>query len=329
MNNVSVQLSIVVPVYNVEKWLDECLASIYAIQLGAFEVIIINDGSTDNSATIIQRYAELYPAKSTVINQENQGLSFARNAGINAARGDYIAFIDSDDVIDPDRFVQLFKFTRANKLDVGCANGIRFLDGKHDTGPISNAGEHFNSGITYTGGRYLNKALAEGVVSTITVWDKLYKREFLNQHDIRFIDKIKHEDVPFTVKVFLYASTVKYLDVHFYRYRIRSGSIMHTLNESSALSRLFVTNNLLELTARLSVNALPLNDYLVYQVKRASEHIVIPDSAILVRLLIRKLSVKKRILLLTIIAKRSVRVLGLHFSALGSKFKHRPRETAI
>ncbi|MGL5087873.1 MAG: glycosyltransferase family 2 protein [Cetobacterium sp.] len=94
------ELTIIVPVYNVEKYLKDCLDSIYKINNIKYEVILVNDGSTDSSLNILKEYRSLYPKLTKIIDKENGGLSSARNAGIREARGEYLSFIDSDDIID-------------------------------------------------------------------------------------------------------------------------------------------------------------------------------------------------------------------------------------
>ncbi|MDG0811835.1 glycosyltransferase [Cohnella rhizosphaerae] len=111
-------LSIIIPVYNVEEYLQECLDSIYKIKEINKEVIIINDGSTDSSQTIIDKYLEKYPLDTKVIIQENQGLSGARNSGLNVAEGEYVTFIDSDDFIIPQKYVELFNLGVNCNLDI-------------------------------------------------------------------------------------------------------------------------------------------------------------------------------------------------------------------
>ena len=95
------KLSIIIPVYNVELYLRECLDSVFIQDLTGCEVIVVNDGSTDDSPTIIDEYRSLYPSFLRVINKKNGGLSSARNSGLEAARGEYIYFIDSDDYLKP------------------------------------------------------------------------------------------------------------------------------------------------------------------------------------------------------------------------------------
>lgn len=116
------ELSIIVPIYNVEDYLEECLESLYNIKNIELEIILVNDGSKDNSFKIMEKFKDMYPEKTVLINKENGGLSSARNAGMKAAVGEYISFIDSDDFIDVDEFERFFKEGQKDKLDVIVGN---------------------------------------------------------------------------------------------------------------------------------------------------------------------------------------------------------------
>lgn len=102
------ELTFIVPVYNVESFLKECLDSIYSVENIDYEVILVNDGSTDGSLNILQEYRDKFPKITKVIDKENGGLSSARNAGIRDAKGEYLSFIDSDDIIDSKGFEEFF-----------------------------------------------------------------------------------------------------------------------------------------------------------------------------------------------------------------------------
>ena len=110
----AVKVSIIVPVYNVEKYLRKCLDSLVNQTLKDIEIICINDGSTDDSLNILQEYAREHH-NVVVIDQENQGVSIARNNGINKAQGDYIGFVDPDDWVEPDMFKILYEKAEENK----------------------------------------------------------------------------------------------------------------------------------------------------------------------------------------------------------------------
>ena len=115
-------LSIIVPIYNVEEYLAECLKSLYKISNLRYEVILVNDGSKDNSYQIMEEFKRLYPKQTVIVNKENGGLSSARNAGLKIAKGKYISFIDSDDFIDTDEFEKFVIEGIKSRVDIAVGN---------------------------------------------------------------------------------------------------------------------------------------------------------------------------------------------------------------
>ena len=109
------KLSIIIPVYNTEQTLEKCVDSVLQSSLNNFEIILVNDGSTDNSANICESYKNNYPEQVLVIHQKNQGLSAARNAGLGIAKGQYITFVDSDDYISKDLYCHLLEQLNTHK----------------------------------------------------------------------------------------------------------------------------------------------------------------------------------------------------------------------
>ena len=228
------ELSIIVPIYNVEDYLEECLKSLYNIKNIKLEIILVNDGSKDNSFKIMEKFKEIYPEKTVLINKENGGLSSARNAGMKAAVGEYISFIDSDDFIDVDQFEKFFKEGQKDKLDVMVGN-MRYYTPEKTGDSLFRSDIIKNSGIVNGIDFFWNlfqkpKCFREEVV------DDIYKREFLVKNNIWFNENIVHEDSEFTPLVYLKAEKVKYIDRAFYFYRQRTGSIMNKVSEKSIVS---------------------------------------------------------------------------------------------
>lgn len=123
-----IKLSIVVPVYNVEKYIERCLKSLCELNIEN-EIIVVNDGSIDSSVQIVEKFKEKYINENIIIvNQENKGLSGARNTGIRKANGEYISFIDSDDFVDTEKYKEIINKTIENNLDVGLGNGIYYYE---------------------------------------------------------------------------------------------------------------------------------------------------------------------------------------------------------
>lgn len=228
------ELSIIVPIYNVEDYLEECLKSLYNIKNIKLEIILVNDGSKDNSFKIMEKFKEIYPEKTVLINKENGGLSSARNAGMKAAVGEYISFIDSDDFIDVGEFEKFFKEGQKDKLDVMVGN-MRYYTPEKTGDSLFRSDIIKNSGIVNGIDFFWNlfqkpKCFREEVV------DDIYKREFLVKNNIWFNENIVHEDSEFTPLVYLKAEKVKYIDRAFYFYRQRTGSIMNKVSEKSIVS---------------------------------------------------------------------------------------------
>lgn len=286
-----IDISIIIPIYNVEKYLRECLDSIYSIRNIRKEVILVNDSSPDKCDLIIEEYKLKFSKETVVINRENGGLSAARNSGLKVARGEYISFIDSDDYIDTLKFEELF--LKAKKLDldiiIGRAKKIWETNTKEE---LLTVPKEFKSQDIVSGQNYLIDSL-KYKKHRVEVWDDFYKRDFLLKNKLEFKEGLLHEDVLFTFKSFCLAKKVKFFDLDFYYYRQREGSIMSTINEKSYLSRLIIVEELLQFYEDKNINAKELNDYLVNYFYTSSKKIKKIKNTIIFRILKRKkISVK-------------------------------------
>lgn len=238
------QLSIIVPIYNVEKYLEECLDSIYKIQGIKYEVILVNDGSTDSSEEIIKKYIKKYPSVTRYIYKENGGLSSARNVGIKEAKGEYLSFIDSDDIILYEEFQDFFQEGLKLELDVIVGNMRYFQEGKIGD-PLYRSDEikEFKVG---KGTKFFQTLFQGKKCFREEVVDDIYRREFICENKLYFHEELIHEDSYFTPMVYLKAKRVKYIDRSFYLYRQRSGSIMSKVNDKSIDSLERICKMLLE-----------------------------------------------------------------------------------
>lgn len=227
--------SIIIPVYNVAPYLRECLDSVIRQTYTDYEVICINDGSTDESLSILQEYRSRYP-QIQLISQENKGLSAARNAGIKVAKGDYIILLDSDDWIEPDMLQTLAE--KQHGEDMVCFNGRRYFEDGTQEDP--------DEGITetdLTGWDYYNKyALKPRKFHFVCVVLRMYKREFLSAHDLWFKEGIFHEDNLFTPIACYYAQSVTVIPDVLYVYRIRDGSITKNFTFQNVVDIVIGTN---------------------------------------------------------------------------------------
>jgi len=208
-------LSLVVPVYNVAPYLAACLDSILAEKLPRMEVIAVDDGSTDECPAILARYAERHPLL-RVIRQANGGLSAARNAGLAHARGEYLAFADSDDTILPGYYAGLLALARRHDLDLAHGNGIYDFEGRQAESPI------YRDSLpgVMEGREVLRRRLKERTLLHM-VWLQLYRRRFIEDLQLRFVPPLIHEDVLWTTRAFLAARRVAYQPTPGYRYRQR------------------------------------------------------------------------------------------------------------
>ena len=208
--------SLIVPVYKVEKYLDRCVRSMISQTYSDIEIILVDDGSPDGCPAMCDAYARS-DARINVIHKENGGLSDARNAGIDAARGQYVIFVDSDDYIGADTCERLLPFALKD-VDVIVGDGVTEGGGNRLTHHVNQPERIF------TGPEYLKEAYRTGAMP-MAAWLYVYKREFLNENSLRFKVGIVHEDDQFTPRAFLAAGKVADSGVCFYHYVIRPDSI--------------------------------------------------------------------------------------------------------
>ena len=229
--------SVIIPVYNVKQYLHDCLNSVLNQTFLNYEVICINDGSTDGSGVILDEYSKKNDSIK-VISQKNKGLSAARNAGIKAAKGDYVFFLDSDDWIEKDSLKILSESIFDE--DMICFNGRRYFEDGTVEEPDKGISEEGLAGWDY----YNKYALVSSKFHFVCVVLRLYKREFLLNNNLLFEDGIYHEDNLFTPIACYYASKVKVIHDCLYVYRIRKGSITQTQNPQRIFDIVTVANKL-------------------------------------------------------------------------------------
>lgn len=223
-----VLVSFVVPIYNVEDYLSECLESLYSLERDDYEVVLVDDGSTDSSNSIASLYAEKYKDKTKLVKQENLGLSCARNTGLSHAAGDWVVFIDSDDFFHTENLGVVLDGLGITTADVIIYDVYQYVN---DTGIRKNIyripnpliGKGVVNSLAYMEALY-EKRLYNFVIST----DKIYRKEVLTRYDMSFIPGRLCEDVPFTHELFFNSIKVVFVDLKVLFYRLRSGSIMTT-----------------------------------------------------------------------------------------------------
>lgn len=214
------KLSIIVPVYNVEKYIERCIKSILNQTFSDFELIIVNDGSIDNSGVICDKYKKV-DARVKVIHKQNGGLSEARNIGLNIAQGDYIAFVDSDDYINRNMYEILYKNTIKYNADIAVCN-IEYVNEKEFINESSEIS--IEECIVYDNIQSLNNLYSNENIQFIIAVNKLYRRDIFKK--IRYQPGKYHED-EFIIHELLYKSNIIiYCKSKLYYYLQRSGSIM-------------------------------------------------------------------------------------------------------
>ena len=182
-----VMVSIIIPVYNVEKYLQECLESAINQTYKNIEIIAINDGSTDSSLAILEEYASKY-GNLKIVNQENKGMSGARNAGLKVANGEYIYFLDSDDFIDLNMIEECVVLAEKNNLDIINFDAHVFYDGdfKSDFNPKYNRSKFLNQGI-YLGQDFYRYSRNNNAYRA-AVWLSFYRTDFLRNFNLNFYE---------------------------------------------------------------------------------------------------------------------------------------------
>ena len=212
-----IKVSVIVPVYNVEKYLDKCLNSLANQTLKDIEIIVVNDESPDNSQEIIDKYCKEY-SHVHGYKKKNGGVSDARNFGIKHAKGEYITFIDGDDYVSLDMYELMYQKAVSGNFDVvACDLNYVYEDGKII--PVSSKIEKDTTNIKQT-----------YVEMYPCVWNKIYKRKLFN-NNIEFKKNVWFEDVDFLYKIFPYVKTIGVVKKNLNQYVQRPGSITKTFDK--------------------------------------------------------------------------------------------------
>ena len=226
------KLSIIVPVYGVEKYIDKCLNSLVKQSLKEIEIIVVNDGTKDNSQKIIDKYVKKYPDKIKSYIKENGGQGSARNYGLKKATGEYIGYVDSDDFVEKDMYKKLYNKAKENNYDiVVCGN--------------YNVSEDYQNKNIDTFINNYNTDLENIFFGKMAVWNKIYKRDVLIKNKLEFKEKVWYEDLAFTLKAIMNSNTFAFIDEPLYDYLIRKGSTMNNSNVQRNLEILDAFNDIL------------------------------------------------------------------------------------
>ena len=212
------KVSIIVPIYNVEKYLERCIDSLIGQTLDDIQIILVNDGSTDNSGKIAKEYAIKYQDKIIYLEKENGGLSDARNYGLLYATGEYIGFLDSDDYIDKEAYKAMYDKAKQENADyIECDFIWEYPNKIKEDKRVE----------------YKNKKEMLAFVRVVA-WNKLIKREVIEENNLEFPKGLRYEDVEFTYKLIPHLNKVSYIDKYFIHYTQRENSIANVQNARTA-----------------------------------------------------------------------------------------------
>ena len=217
------KVSVIVPVYNVEDYLEKCLNSLVNQTLKEIEIIVVNDGTPDNSQEIIDKYAKKYKNIKAYI-KENGGLSDARNYGIKKAKGEYIAFVDSDDYVTKDMYEKMYQKAKSGNFDIVVCNSINVYENNNQIEIKSNL-------------NYADNPIQNYLISAPMACTRIYKKELFD--NIEFKKGIYYEDLELTPKLVKYTNKIDFLDEGLYYYYQRSGSIMKQKEWNDKLLHIF------------------------------------------------------------------------------------------
>lgn len=218
-----IELSIVIPCYNVEEYIKECIESVLEQDMYFYEILLINDGSTDKTLSILELYSS--NPKIKIVNQQNGGLSKARNTGLLNAKGEYILFLDSDDFVEKRSINKVLKLIKEKSLNILAFNFFIYYNSSNfycEKRKIIK--KNIFSGKDFLKFNLLNKNYPMS-------WLNIYNKEFLIKNNLFFKEGILHEDVEFYIRLLKKVENMIYVDIPIIYYRQRNGSITKKKNK--------------------------------------------------------------------------------------------------
>lgn len=216
-------ISVVIPIYNMEKYLHECMDSILAQTLTNIEIICVNDGSTDSSAQILNEYAAK-DSRMTVLSIENSSAGAARNVGIDVARGEYITFLDADDIFEPELLQRQYEQITKEQADICICRALQFGATTPKTIDFS-----INTSLLPPQHTFLTTCIKDNLFQFCIgwPWDKLFKKSLIDKYQLRFQSLHHQNDVYFVFMYMALCEKITYIDDVLIKYRIRNDSISH------------------------------------------------------------------------------------------------------
>lgn len=236
----SIKFSIIIPVYNVEKYLNECVESVLNQTYKNIEIILVDDGSTDSSPQICDIYAEK-DNRIKVIHKENGGSSSARNFGMKAMTGDYVLFLDSDDFWDNNRVLEnLSAIVSDENADVVCFGYKEFYENVSESKNVICIPDVSFNGLSSTD--RLEILIANGIYNSSSCC-KTIKSKVIFDNDIYFVENITSEDIDWNARILLNAQSFSLYNDCFYAYRQRDDSVTHSVKYENLE---MLSNNIIE-----------------------------------------------------------------------------------
>ena len=291
------KISVIIPVYNVENYLERCLKSLVSQTIKDIEIIIVNDGSTDGSQRIIDTYKDKYPNMIKAYYIKNQGAAKARNYGLDYVTGEYIGFLDSDDYVSEEMYEKLYNEAKQKEADIVCCNYYRVVDEKK-----------FNK-KTFGNEKILKEDLFDKNIYEANLlfdevpylWNKIFKAELIKNNDIKFCNELRiYEDLLFTYTAFSKANKISRVDEELYFYMVsRQESLTHIFTEKRF--------DIFKLTDKLIEHYKSINKY--EEIKEALIYVILKH----VYVVLEKKTLKKEI-------KLKLRYINEIFAFFDTKF---------
>lgn len=214
-----IKVSLIIPVYNVENYIEKCLSSVVNQTLQGIEIILVNDGSTDQSMDIVNIFENEH-SNIRIINKENGGLSSARNSGLKIATGKYIAFLDSDDYIDETMLEKMYKRAVERDLDIVSCNLTKVDPDQEILGEEKNVLDY-----SHTYNKY--DVISEYLLNNIPAyaWNKMYRKSLFDKYKITYPEGKLYEDIPTTFELLFRSNRIGFIDESLYLYVQRADAI--------------------------------------------------------------------------------------------------------
>lgn len=229
------KISIIVPVYNVEEYIDKCLNTLVKQTIDDYEIIVIIDGSKDNSIEIVKKYKKEYPNLIKYYETENKGLSSARNLGLSKSTGEYVGFVDSDDYVSKNMFKDLYDYAKENKYNIVACDYLKIFKDKEQNIILDIKKE--------------DSKKDKIIKSRPYACNKIFKRSIFKKYSIQFPEKLIFEDIYAIYTLMLNCNEIGYLNKTLYYYNFqRDGSIMN--NKFRDDEKIFYILNLLNENAK-------------------------------------------------------------------------------